>query len=415
MQKDPSNKKEELKIRAKSAFIFILLMGLVSMMSDIVHEGANSILGAFESFVGVSPFYISLISGLGMFIGYSLRLFTGYLADKTKKYWLFTIVGYVLDLISIPLLALVPKNGWILACCFILLERVGKAIKKPAKNALISFAAKENGTGKTFAFSELLDQLGAFLGPIILTSTYLAFNDLNQYDKYRIGFLFLGIPALICFILLFTAKIKYPHPEIFEKEESNKIESKKFSKIFVLLLIASSFMGFGFVDFPLYTSHVASLNLFNIEYLPLLYSYAMLIDAISAMVFGLLYDKKGNIAIIIATLLSAPSSFFFLLFNSYWSIFLGVTLWGIGMGSQESVMLSIITDISKKENRSKAFGIFDICYGLFWFIGSMITGCLYTCSYYALCILSTSFITLSAIIFIFATRYANKNKKIDNN
>lgn len=404
-------KKTEKKARLSSALIFIILFAFISMFSDMTHEGSSSIIGAYEKFLGTSPFFISMVSGLGMLIGYTLRLVTGYLADKTHKYWLFTIIGYVVDLTVIPLLALVPEHGWLLACGFILLGKIGKAIKKPAKNALVSFAAKENGTGKSFAFSELLDQIGAFVGPLILSATYLATASLSEYSRYRIGFLALGVPAIICFVLLFVVRIKYPHPETFEKETST-VKEKIFHKRFVLFLIGSCFLAFGFVDFPLFTAHVESLSLFKIEYLPLIYSFAMLVDAISAMVFGLIYDKKGFLTIIIAVLLSTTFSLFFFFFNQYWSIFVGAALWGIGMGAQESIILSAVTDLTSKNNRAKSFGIFDMAFGIFWFLGSMLYGYLYDVSLLALVIISCSSLAVSNVFFVIC-EIQNRHKKED--
>lgn len=407
---DKLRKKQERKARLGSAAIFIVLLAFVSMFSDMTHEGAGSIIGAYEQFLGASPLTISIVSGLGMLIGYSLRILMGYLADKTKKYWLLTIIGYVLDLIMIPLLALVPQNGWLLACSFVILEKVGKAIKKPAKNALVSFAAKENGTGKTFAFSELLDQIGAFVGPLILSATYLATSSLSEYNRYRIGFLILGIPALVCFVLLFVARIKYPHPETFEKDEVEEGKKKVFNKGFVLFLIGSCLLAFGFVDFPLFTAHVATLNLFEVQYLPLIYSFAMLIDAVSAMIFGVIYDKKGIGTIIVAILLSASFSFFFFFFNQYWSIFLGAGIWGIGMGAQESIILSGVTDLTSKQNRAKSFGLFDMAFGVCWFLGSLLYGFLYDVSLLALACISTGVILLSAVFFILTMKRTTPKK-----
>ena len=76
---------------------------------------------------------------------------------QIKKYWSLVIAGYGLQVLAIPALALVPKNGWMIACSLIILERIGKAIKKPAKNTLVSFAASEVGMGKGFAYQEFLD------------------------------------------------------------------------------------------------------------------------------------------------------------------------------------------------------------------------------------------------------------------
>jgi len=107
-------------------------------------------------------------SGLGEFIGYALRLLTGYLSDKTKRYWLMTIIGYAINLVAIPALALAPGYGWLYACCLIVLERFGKAIRTRLKRRLPLFAASEVGPGKGFALQEALDQIGAFLGPMML-------------------------------------------------------------------------------------------------------------------------------------------------------------------------------------------------------------------------------------------------------
>lgn len=409
MEKDNSKSGNKVSKHAGTALAFLILMAFMSCFNDMVHEGASSIIGAFESFVGASALAISITSGLGMFIGYSLRLLTGWAVDKTKHYWTFTIVGYILDLIMIPLLALVPANGWVLACTFIILEKVGKAIKKPAKNSLISFAAKENGTGKSFAINELLDQIGAFLGPIILTVTYLIAGDISAYDKYRIGFLVLGVPVVICLTLLLIARFKYPHPEVFEKEKPEE-EKKTFNKPFIFLLIGSALMALGFVDFPLFTSHVSSLNIIDTNYLPLIYSFAMLVDALSALIFGVLYDKKGFMSLVIATLISSPFCFFFMYFGELWSVLIGAALWGIGMGAQESVMLSAVTDLSSKDKRGKAFSVFDIIFGLFWFLGSILTGWLYTENRLAMCLVFSLLVFVAGILYICSAISVKKEK-----
>ncbi|HNY06393.1 MAG TPA: hypothetical protein PKL23_08115, partial [Candidatus Egerieousia sp.] len=156
------------KIAAGSALAFIVLMGIVSCFSDMTHEGASSITGAFLALAGANAAAIGFISGLGEFVGYSFRLLTGYITDKTRHYWTITIIGYIIDMLAIPMLALVPHGGWVLACGIMIAERAGKAIKKPAKDTLVSFAAVKEGTGKSFAIQEFLDQIGAFVGPVIL-------------------------------------------------------------------------------------------------------------------------------------------------------------------------------------------------------------------------------------------------------
>ena len=132
-------------------------------------------------------------------------------------------------------------------------------------------------------------------------------------------------------------------------------------------------MALGFVDFPLFTSHVMSLNIIDNNYLPLIYSFAMLIDAVRSLIFGILYDKKGFITLVIATLISSPFCFFFMYFGQLRSVLIGAGLWGVGIGAQESVMLSAVTDLSIKTKEGKLLVFFDIVF-VYFGCGSILTG-----------------------------------------
>lgn len=402
---------EEKKPQKKwltGSILFIVLMAIVSMFSDMTHEGANAMNGDFESLLGASPIVISAVGGVATLLGCGLRLLTGYLADKSKHYWAFTIIGYAIDLVAVPLLALVPNNGWVLAVAFILLEKVGKAVKKPAKDTIVSFAATQNGVGKSFAFGEVMDQIGATIGPLILTLTYYIRSDItDSLQKMRIGFAVLGIPALVCMALLIFSFFQFPHPESFEKPKP-VLEENQFLKrrSFILFLLASAFMGLGFLDsFSLINSHLGNLHLVSENNLPLLYSYAMFIDALSALIFGLLYDKIGFRSIAIATLLTAGYSFFVFFIDTLPAVFVGLTLWGIGIGAEESVMKSGVTTLSGKTHRARAFGYYELCYGLAGFGGSLLIGWLYQSQLMlGVCLLSTIAVVVASIIYLFSDR-----------
>ena len=360
----------------QGAFAFIFLMGIVSLFSDMTHEGARSILGEYLNLTGASAASIGFVSGFGELCGYSLRILSGFIADKTKKYWTLVITGYALQVLAIPALALVPQNGWIIACGLVVLERVGKAIKKPAKNTLVSFAASEVGTGKGFAYQEFLDQLGAFLGPVILFVIAAVKGTSNLFDTYRVCFTILGIPALITIGMVIFSKIKYPHPEMFEKQKAEETEFR-FKKSFVFYMIAICLFAFGFADFTLITLHVAKMHVFPDSTLSLLYAGAMAIDAFSALFFGWLFDKIGLKALILSNLISAFFSCFIFTTDSRFLIMLGILLWGIGMGAQESIMKAAVSKIIPSAMRSTGFGIFETGFGIAWFLGSWLLGALY--------------------------------------
>ena len=194
------------KKRISQAMIFIILFGIVSLFSDMTHEGASSIRGAYMSLLGASAGAIGFVSGLGELIGYSMRYVFGKLTDKTKRYWLMTIAGYVLDVLAVPALALVGEHGWIAACGLLIIQRMGTAIKKPAKDTIMSFAASQEGLGKSFGIQEVLDQIGAFLGPVLLYVVMLFKTEGSTFEIYSRCFAVLAVPGAITILLLLITK-----------------------------------------------------------------------------------------------------------------------------------------------------------------------------------------------------------------
>jgi len=368
-------KKKKLPVMS-GAMSFIFIMGIVSLFSDMTHEGARSVLGEFLSLTGASAATIGFVSGIGELCGYSLRLISGFIADKTKKYWTLIIAGYALQVLAIPLLALVPENGWLIACELVILERIGKAIKKPAKNTLVSFAASEVGVGKGFAYQEFLDQLGAFLGPVILFIISKIKGSSELLSTYRLCFLALGVPALITIALVVLSKIKYPDPEMFEKEQEETGDFK-LNKAFVLYMLAICCYAFGFADFTIITIHAGKSGAFPMESLSLLYALAMAVDAFAALFFGWLFDKTGLKAMVAATALSSLFAAFVFLTDNAALIITGIVLWGIGMGAEDSIMKAAVSKIVPRNMRSTGFGIFETGYGIAWFLGSWFLGYLY--------------------------------------
>lgn len=271
------NENKDLK---RAALSFIVLMGVVSLFSDMTHEGGKSILGAYLSLTGASAAAVGFVSGFGELIGYSLRCATGRLADRTKRYWLLTILGYAVDLLAVPALALVPENGWLWAAALIVVERAGKAVKKPAKDTLLSFAAAQNGVGRSFALQELLDQLGAFLGPVALFAVMYFKGSGDSFADYRRCFALLAAPALVTLGLLLAARRLFPRPEKFEPDTKKAaVGNFAFGKKFTLYIAGISLFALGFMDFAMISMHVSRRGLMSPGGLPLLYAAAMGVDA----------------------------------------------------------------------------------------------------------------------------------------
>ena len=360
------------------AMLFILLFGIVSMFSDMTKESAESIRGAFLSLMGASAATIGLVSGLGELVGYSLRFVSGKFADRTRKYWPIVIVGYCLELVTIPAMAFVGENGWVAACILLVVQKFGKAVKKPAKDTVVSFAASREGAGKAFGLQELLDQFGAVLGPLLLYVIMLFKTDGSTFERYSFCFLALAVPAVLTLVLLVVTRLHFPNPEQFEPDAKEYLPLKVGSK-FVLYIIGISLFAFGFLDYSLVAMHVnrTCADIVPAGALPLLYSAAMLVDAVAALLFGNLYDRWGMKVLVVSALFAAPFSFLIFLGHSAPALVVGVVMWGIGMGAQESILKAAVTDMTPKSARATGFGVFSLALGLAWFLGSWCLGALY--------------------------------------
>ena len=416
-------KSGKAKKHMSQAMTFIVLFGIVSLFSDMTHEGASSIRGAYLSLLGVSAGVIGFASGLGELVGYSMRYVFGRLTDRTKLYWPMTIAGYVLDIIAVPALALVGEHGWVAACALLIVQRMGKAIKKPAKDTLMSFASSQEGTGKSFGLQELLDQIGAFLGPVLLYLVMLLRQQGNTFDAYALCFAVLAIPGAITLILLLVTKHKFPNPEQFEPEPKEYIPFRM-KREFLLYIAGISLFAFGFIDYSLVLMHISSTftslsaglaetgSLVTEGTLPLLYAGAMLVDAVAALVFGYLYDKKGVKVLVLSTVFSAPFPILIFAGKSIPVVLAGIALWGVGMGAQESILKAAVTTMVPKNSRATGYGIFECSFGVFWFLGSWLLGTLYDVSIPAM--IAVSVVAQLAAIPLYLASAKDRRRKSED-
>ncbi len=384
---------EAMDISRGTALKFILLLGLVSLFGDITYEGARSITGPFLALLGASATAVGVVAGLGELIGYCLRLVSGFLTDKTGRYWLITLTGYTLNLVAVPLLAL--AGYWQIAALLIISERLGKAIRTPARDAMLSHATSRVGRGWGFGLHEAMDQIGALAGPLLIAAV------MTRYGNYRLGFGILAIPAFLVLVILATARILYPRPRDFEPV-SKKIESKGLPGAFWTYLIATALIAAGYADFALIAYHFKKAAIFSDNIVPILYAVAMGVDAVAALIFGRLFDRLGVNTLIISSLLS--SLFAPLVFLGGWRpAVAGMIAWGIGMAAQESVLRAAISEMVPSHKRGSAYGIFNTGYGLFWFLGSSLMGILYDRSLLALVIFSIT-VQLAAVPVLLVTK-----------
>lgn len=358
------------KSNKKAALKFVVLIGVVSFFADFTYEGARSVTGPFMAVLGANGTIVGIVAGLGELLGYGLRIVSGTLSEKSQKFWPITLFGYLIQMAAVPLLAF--AGNWQTAALLIIVERVGKAIRNPPRDVMLSHAAKEMGYGWGFGVHEALDQFGALFGPLVVAAV------LAQRGNYRIAFAILVVPAVITYCMLIVARLLYPKPEDLEAEVPN-VHTQGLPRIFWIYLAGAALVAAGFADFQLIAYHFEKADAVKDIWIPVMYSIAMAVSGTGSLLFGRMFDRVGIGVLIPLTLVSAVFAPLVFL-GGFWPVIVGSALWGLGMGVHESIVPAAVATMVPPQRRPSAYGLFTAGYGVAWFIGSALMGILYDVS-----------------------------------
>ena len=380
-----------------AALRFVLIIGIANFFADFTYEGARGIVGPFLGSLGASAAIVGFVAGLGELMGYGLRSVSGYFADKSHRHWAFAFVGYTVNLLAVPALALATQ--WPLAATLVVAERTGRGIRKPTVEAMLSYVGKSIGAGWVFGLNKALDQAGATIGPLLM-ALILYFN-----GGFRTGFGVLLIPALICLAILVAARLLHPRPHELEEGAGHTFATTKLTRAYWIYLAAGALIAAGFADFALIGFHFHKANTVSANLIPGFYAVAMASSALASIPLGRLFDRFGpNISLFAFPISAAAAPFVFL--GTSVPALIGMILWGIGMAAQGSLLQAMLTGVIPPQKRSTAFGLFDTGYGIAWFLGSVVMGLLYDRSIVAVALFSVS-LQLAALPFFFI---ANKKR-----
>ncbi|WP_459793913.1 MFS transporter [Arthrobacter sp. AD-310] len=392
-----------------TALRFILVFGIVSALMDMVYEGARSVTGPFLGVLGASALLISVITGAGEAVALVLRILFGRLADRPGLRWALAIGGYALTAASVPLLGITDAL-WV-ACVLVLVERLGKAVRSPAKDSMLAEAGTGLGRGKTFAFHEALDQTGAFLGPLLVGVA------LSLSGSYGPGFLLLALPGVAAMALLFWLRRRVPNPSVYEMAglpdqpgpgteattpapaPMTTETASKLPRQYWLYAAFSSLTMLGYATFGLLSFHLVATGLLPPALVPVLYAVAMGVDAAAALASGWLYDRI-KLKVLLALPVFAAAVPWLGFSNNTTLAVVGVLLWGAAMGVQESTMRAAVAELAPADRRGSAYGIFTACYGLAWLAGSVLIGLLYERSTVALAVAVTVIQAAALAVFL---------------
>ena len=353
------------------ALKFVLMVGVMSFFADFTYEGSRSVIGPYLGTLGAGALAISVISGLGEFLGYGLRLFSGRRADRTGRYWPITISGYVVQMAAVPLLAL--AGNWQVAALLIIAERVGKATRNPPRDAMLSHAAKEMGYGWGFGVHEALDQFGAMFGPLLVALILTV----SQRD-YKLAFAALAVPAVITLSLVLVARRFFPRPQDLSAGPA-EVSTSGMPRVFWLYLAGAALVAAGFADFPLIAFHFQQARTVSAPIVPVFYAVAMAVSVTGSLIFGRLFDKAG-IGVLIPLTIAAAAYAPLVFLGGVWTALAGVALWGLGIGVQESIIPAAVAPMVSPDRRASAYGLFTGVYGTAWVLGSVVIGLLFEVS-----------------------------------
>ncbi|HVB46290.1 MAG TPA: MFS transporter [Streptosporangiaceae bacterium] len=379
---------------ASPALRFVLMVGVMSFFADFTYEGSRSVIGPYLGTLGAGALAISVISGLGEFLGYGLRLFSGRGADRTGRYWPITISGYVVQMAAVPLLAL--AGTWQVAALLIIAERVGKATRNPPRDAMLSHAAKEMGFGWGFGVHEALDQFGALFGPL-LVALVLA---VSLHD-YKLAFAALAVPAVITLSLVLVARRFFPRPQDLSAGPA-EVTPSGMPRVFWIYLAGAALAAAGLADFPLIAFHFQQARTVSAPIVPVFYAVAMAVSGTGSLIFGRLFDRAG-IGVLIPLTVGAAAYAPLVFLGGLWAAVVGVALWGLGMGVQESIIPAAVAPMVSADRRASAYGLFTGAYGTAWVLGSVVIGLLFGVSLGAVTAFAVA-AQLAAIPFIVMVR-----------
>jgi predicted MFS family arabinose efflux permease len=379
----------------RSALRFVILVGVMSFFADFTYEGARSITGPYLAILGASGAVVGLVAGFGELAGYGLRLVSGRLADRTEKFWPIAITGYVVQMAAVPALAL--TGSWPAAAALIVAERIGKAIRNPPRDVLLSHAGEQmGGIGWAFGVHEALDQFGALFGPLLVA---LAFG---ASLRYHFAFAVLLVPALATLSVLAVARRSYPQPEHLAVH-ADESSPGRMPKAFWIYLAGAALVAAGFADFALVAYHFQHAGTVRGASVPLFYAAAMGASGVGSLIFGRLFDRFGLVILVPLTVVT--TAFAPLVFLGGTSAALaGCVLWGIGMGVHESIMPAAVAPLVSRAHRASAYGLFTGVYGLAWFLGSTAIGFTYDRSVMGTVLLCVALQGLAVPFFVVAGR-----------
>ena len=346
--------------------------GVVSLAADMVYEGARSVTGPYLASLGASALVVGLVTGAGEAAALGFRLFSGPMADRSGRYWSWTVVGYAMTVVFVPLMAFAPfvgAAGLALASTLVILERTGKAVRSPSKSVLLADAARTVGRGRGFAAHKALDQVGAFAGPLLVAGVVALTG--TTWPAFAV----LAIPGVVAMTLLMRLRVALTAPG--PRPSVDAVPDGPLPRSYYLLTLSCALATFGLLTFGVLSFHLVDDGLVGLPWVPVVYASAMGIEAVSALATGFVFDRVGGRTLLVLPPLVALVPF--LAFSSSATVAVaGILVWGLATGILDSTVKALVAETVPRERLGTAYGGFAAVQGVAALAGGGVAGWLYS-------------------------------------
>jgi len=351
----------------------VFALGSVSLLTDISREMIFPLLPLYlKSILGASTAFVGLVEGIAESTSSVLNIVSGWLSDKIQKRKTLMQWGYSLSALTRPLIALATSGWHILAVRFV--EKVGKGIRVPARDALIAESCTLETRGKAFGMHRTMDNIGSILGPL------LAFSLLTVLDNnYRQLFWLASIPAFfaIAILTLFVSEKPRGIPSHEKPATANRFKLSQFNKKFKLFLVTTIVFELADSSNAFLLLRVKDLGL-SLELIPIIYLVSSLFNTIGSLPGGMLSDKFGRRNVLaIGWFIYGLSYLGFAFATSVTQAWVLFGIYGLFSGMTGPAKKALVADLVPKEIRGSAYGIYSFALGIPKLPASLILGILW--------------------------------------
>jgi MFS family permease len=357
----------------------VLVLGIVSLLTDMSSEMIYPILPLFLTAIGATGLVIGLIEGASETTASVVKVISGWYSDRYRRRKPFILGGYATSTAVKPLLFLATAPWHVFGLR--VAERVGKGIRSAPRDALIADSTDQGYWGRAFGFHKAMDSTGAVLGPILILPVLIAASTVTE-GTYRLIFLLSTIPALLAVVVI-LAFVRDKEAMSTRKLGEFFKEMRHLGRPFYLLMAVVMVFYIGEISYAFFILRAddqgftigAYSKTVSTTMLYILYNVVFVLVAIPA---GDLSDKVGRKPVIAFSFsLFAITSALMASANTLLLLGLGFVMFGVYKGTSEGVFKAYVTDIVPSNLRGTALGAFHTSVGLVMLPGGIVAGLLW--------------------------------------